>query len=69
MIMKLADYLRVEDIDQAAFAKLIETTQVAVSRYATGKRIPRPEIMRRIATATDGKVTPPDFYDVSSKAA
>lgn len=60
--MKLRDWLIRHDIDQAAFGRLIRTTQASVSRYATGRRIPRPVIMARVVKATDGAVRPSDFY-------
>jgi transcriptional regulator with XRE-family HTH domain len=67
--MKLKTYLDAEGIDQTAFAAAINTTQVAVSRYVSGRRIPRPAIMRRIAHETKGLVGPEDFYGLSERAA
>ena len=60
--MKLETYLSQTRISQAVFAEKIGTTQASVARYAAGKRIPRPDVMARIQDATDGQVTPSDFY-------
>lgn len=60
--MNLSTYLRLSQQSADEFAKKIGTSQAAVSRYAAGKRMPRPEQMARIATATDGAVTAADFY-------
>ena len=61
MDMKLAEYLSKNDLTHAKFASMIGATQAAVSRYASGKRTPRPGQMALIAKATKGKVTANDF--------
>ena len=60
--MNLATYLSERKISDARFAELIGVSQVAVTRYATGKRVPRPEHMKRIREVTAGQVTPDDFF-------
>jgi DNA-binding transcriptional regulator YdaS (Cro superfamily) len=60
--MRLSQYLAENDIGKAAFADLIGVSIQAVYRYANGERIPTPDIMRQIKAATEGKVTPNDFY-------
>jgi predicted transcriptional regulator len=67
--MKLASYLSDNNISHEAFAEMIGTSQVAVSRYAKGVRTPRREIMLRIAQATGGQVAPADFFLVEEQAA
>lgn len=59
--MKLETYLRQNGVSHAAFAEQIGTSQAAVSRYASGARIPRPAQMARIASATGGAVSANDF--------
>lgn len=59
--MTLAQYLDQHEIKAEQFAALIGTSQAAVSRYMTGARHPRPDVMRRIIAATDGMVTANDF--------
>jgi len=66
--MKLADYLFERNISTAEFALKINATQAAVSRYATGKRIPGPDIMSRIFAATSGAVSPNDFYGITGSS-
>jgi transcriptional regulator with XRE-family HTH domain len=60
--MKLRDYLASKSITAAEFGRRIKVSQAAITRYATGDRIPEPAIMRRIASATRGAVVPNDFY-------
>ena len=61
--MKLASYLARHGISHGAFAARIGTSQVAVSRYVSGHRMPRREILRTIVDATDGEVSASDFLD------
>ncbi|MBU6525944.1 helix-turn-helix transcriptional regulator [Methylocystis sp. MJC1] len=60
--MKLADYLTKNDITHADFGRLIRISQAAVTRYAQGDRFPKKEILERIYAATEGAVTPNDFF-------
>ncbi len=62
--MQLRDYLNQSNISPINFAGLVGVGHQNVYRYLSGKRIPSPEIMRRIVVATDGQVTPNDFYDL-----
>jgi transcriptional regulator with XRE-family HTH domain len=61
-VMTLKQYFDRHGISQRAFAHTIGTTPVAVSRYVSGLRLPRPEIINRIAKATGGLVTAADWY-------
>jgi predicted transcriptional regulator len=60
--MQLATYLERFDISKSAFAARIGVTQVAVSRYVSGQRIPRPRLMEKIKSETGGRVTANDFF-------
>ncbi len=46
----------------SAVALLIGADHTAVIRYRDEVRIPRPEIMAKIAEVTGGKVMPNDFF-------
>lgn len=61
--MLLKEYLLMEKLSVAVFAKRIGTTRMQVWRYLNGA-IPRPEAMARIVGATGGQVTPNDFYSL-----
>lgn len=66
MGMRLSEYLEAHDLTTAKFAtKVGNVTSEAVRLWLVGKRIPRPEQMRRIAEVTDGKVTPNDFLTLT----
>lgn len=60
--MTLAEYLKLSGLSLSAFAARAAVSEAAISRYASGKRTPRPDILRRICEASNGKVTPNDFY-------
>jgi transcriptional regulator with XRE-family HTH domain len=62
--MKLQIYLEEASITQEQFASSLGVTQASVSRWVQGKKLPRPDAMRRISEATSGKVSPDDFYDL-----
>lgn len=60
--MKLDEFLAVHSITERRFGCLIDVSQTSVNRYRSGHRVPRSSIMRRIAEATHGLVTPNDFF-------
>lgn len=62
--MKLREYLSAKTLTANEFGRRIGVSQAAVTRYASGARIPEPKTMRRIVEATGGAVTPNDFYDL-----
>lgn len=68
--MQLADYMREEALDDAAFAALIGPgfSPWTVRKWRYGQRTPRPEMLRRIAAITGHRVTPNDFADVNQPA-
>lgn len=67
--MKLQNYLALNAVKQKDFAARIGENQTCVNRYCLGQRIPRPDVMRKIFDATNGAVTPNDFFDLPVNAA
>lgn len=67
--MKIRSYLKSNKITQAEFAALVGTSAQAISCFCLGQRIPRPDVMRKIFDATNGAVTPNDFFDLPVNAA
>ncbi len=67
--MKLKDWLKVKGITGKEFAKKLSVDEQTVSRYCVGKRIPDPDIMRRIAELTAGAVMANDFYELTNDGA
>ena len=65
--MDLRSYLDVHDISIAVFADLLGVSVQAVHRYVNNERLPRPDVMVRIAEVTGGAVKPNDFYPVCSR--
>lgn len=66
--MTLSDYLKHKNLTYAAFAKLagIEGKNPAMNvyRYASGKRLPRPEMADRIVKASNRQIKLSDIYGV-----
>lgn len=60
--MKITDYLAREHLTLTEFARRAGVSVAAMSRYTSGRQIPRPETMRRLAEASSGLVSPADFY-------
>jgi hypothetical protein len=67
--MLLRQYLTDHSIPVPDFAASIDVTVQAVHRYIAGNRVPRREVMDRITQATQGNVTPNDFYAAGERAA
>ena len=61
--MKLKDYLEESQETFTAFAERADLTLSTVQRAAMGKVVPSPATMKAIHLATDGAVTPNDFFD------
>ncbi|MFD2248904.1 helix-turn-helix domain-containing protein [Pseudochelatococcus lubricantis] len=59
--MRLSTYLKSRGLTYEAFATAIGVSAFAVGKWARGARVPRPDHLRRIRTATDGAVTFDDF--------
>lgn len=66
--MELRQYLDDHEIPVSAFATAIGVSVQAVHRYLTGERIPKREVIERIARATGGKVQPNDFFTPAEAA-
>jgi transcriptional regulator with XRE-family HTH domain len=64
--MHLRTYLEQKKISVAEFAGLIQVSSAALHRYLGGERVPRAEVLRRIAESTDGLVQPNDFFAFST---
>lgn len=63
--MKLKIWLQKQRLTNREFAKIINVSESAIHRWTSvddGKRLPRPEYMKLIERATEGKVKPQDFY-------
>jgi transcriptional regulator with XRE-family HTH domain len=60
--MRLQDYINEHGLTHSSFADTIGVKKESVRRYAKGERIPRREIAEKIHAATNGEVTPNDFY-------
>lgn len=63
--MKLRSYLSGRGETQAQFAARIGVHPISVSRYVTGRRLPEPDVIRRIVVATDGAVTADDLLGLA----
>lgn len=61
--VKLSEYLKDRNLSRAEFGNIIGVSQVAITRYINGLRIPRSVHLEAIAKATDGAVKPNDFFD------
>lgn len=62
--MKLQNYLALNAVKQKDFAAHIGEKPARICMYCLGRRIPRPDVMRKIFDATNGAVTPNDFFDL-----
>lgn len=62
-IMTLKEYIQINRISQARFARRCGISRSAINHFIAGRRYPNPETMRRILLATNGEVKPNDFFD------
>ena len=69
VIMNLNKYLALNAIKQNDFAEKIGDKPQNINKYCFGARIPRPKTMKKIFDATQGQVTPNDFYDLPAEPA
>lgn len=60
--MKLIDWRRLQRFTQKQAAEHIGVTQPTIAKCEAGTMIPRPALMSKIMSATDGAVTANDFY-------
>jgi len=59
--MKLARYMKAEELSLRDFGGMVGVSHVTVSRWLCGS-VPKPATMKRIVRRTKGKVQPGDFY-------
>jgi len=62
-VMTLKEYIKINKISQARFARRCGISRSAINHFIAGRRYPNPETMRRILLATNGEVKPNDFFD------
>jgi len=60
--MKLDEYLTNSELTIVKFAEMVGVSEVSMGRYAAGKRVPRPAILRRIVAASGGAVQANDYF-------
>lgn len=60
--MKLREFLADSGQSLTGFAEKVGVSEVSMGRYAAGKRLPRPKILRRIVAASGGAVEANDFF-------
>jgi transcriptional regulator with XRE-family HTH domain len=62
--MLLREYLSLRGLTIPVLADLLGVSVQSVHRYVNGERLPRPDVMMKIAEVTGGAVKPNDFYPV-----
>lgn len=67
LLMRLATYLSERGETVVSFAARIGVYPTTVYRLLNGVNFPLPATMRRIQTATNGKVTPNDFFGLERR--
>lgn len=66
--MELHAWLNANNISTEEFADRIGASPGGVRKWRYGERLPRPKAMKRIAAATQGAVTPNDFFSSEATA-
>lgn len=64
--MKLSTYLETTGKSIPTLAGEIGVSSMALRYWAKRQRTPRPEMMAKIAAATNGAVQPNDFFDTEA---
>lgn len=67
--MTLEQYITENGLTHEAFGKLVGAPQATINRYVNQKRFPTRDMIKRIETATDGKVSVADWYAQAESAA
>ncbi len=62
-VMTLKEYIQINRISQARFARRCGISRSAINHFIAGRRYPNPETMRRILLASNGEVKPNDFFN------
>ena len=60
-VSALRTFMDDHNLTEVQMAERLGISQSAVNRYASGLRMPRPHLLRRIEDVTSGKVGPSDF--------
>ncbi len=60
--MKLKSYLKLFNISNVDFSKVIGVSNVSLSRYISGERLPERRILNKIFESTNGLVDANDFF-------
>lgn len=74
MAMKLADWLKIPNVDgtrkrRRDFAAKIGVTPTMITEYCEDRMWPRKEIMQRIFDETGGQVSANDFIETQERVA
>jgi len=62
-VMTLKEYIQINRISQARFARRCGISRQAINHFIAGRRYPSPETMRRILLASNGEIKPNDFFN------
>lgn len=62
--MKLDAFIKTHGLTGEEFAAKAGISRSDVSKYRSGRSKPKDDAMRKIFAATNGLVTPNDFYDL-----
>jgi transcriptional regulator with XRE-family HTH domain len=65
--MKLNEWTSSNNVKPRQLAAMLGLTYAAAHRYINGKRLPEPDVMKRIAEITANSVTPNDFILTSNE--
>jgi DNA-binding XRE family transcriptional regulator len=60
--MKLDKWISKNGYTKQSFGKLVNVSRIAINRYISGERDPRPDVARDIVRVTNGGVTLDDLY-------
>lgn len=63
--MNLQSYIEATGQTLDEIANIVGCSYETIRRYLKINRIPKPNLMRKIYTATGGKVTPNDFFNLA----
>lgn len=63
--MKLRDYLRKEEITPTEFATMVGASKDGVTKWIYGQRMPRKDMLEKIAQKTNGAVLANDFMSAA----
>ena len=64
--MKLSDFKKQQGLSYEQLTTLIgDCSESAVIKWERGERVPQKDQMERIFRATNGAVTPNDFFDIA----